>query len=270
MENIINLSAHATQSAAIGEWATAMAGFHAELLPIRKDGEAKQNVKGKDGNTYPVTRRYLSLDGILDAVRPILARHGLFVTQELTGSGVATTIFHKSGQFRTSIMETSAAWEGSPMTNSIQNAGGSFTYLKRYALAAALAISADEDSDGADHQPAQKKPSSQQKPLQSEKKDMTPEQVSKAKLVSEVGKCFADINPSEELTIAIYQKVWGVESGKGFFQAVPLDKISEGLEKLRTFAHEYREYKLYCAEKKEQPKHSDALDYLEKAVNSPV
>lgn len=257
--NIINLSAHATQSAAIGEWATAMAGFHAELLPIRKDGEAKQNVKGKDGNTYPVTRRYLSLDGILDAVRPILARHGLFVTQELTGSGVSTTIFHKSGQFRTSIMETSAQWEGSPMTNSIQNAGGSFTYLKRYALAAALAISADEDSDGADHQP--QKPA--QKPAQAQPK----QDGGQLAEVARMKKIMRDIAPSQDLGVKIMQELYGVASSKEA-EGLAAKALMVANNDAITFHHEYKEYMLYCEGKKELPDPEYIEGLIKKSKNS--
>lgn len=258
---IINLSAHATQSASIGEWATAMAEFHAELLPIRKDGEAKQNVKGKDGNIYLVTRRYLSLDGILDAVRPILARHGLFVTQELTGSGVATTIFHKSGQFRTSIMETSAVWEGSPMTNSIQNAGGSFTYLKRYALAAALAISADEDSDGADHQP--QKPA--QKPAQAQAKQDDGQLAE----VARMKKIMRDIAPSIELGSKIIQAFYGVPGSKEA-ETLKTETLKAGNEYAVTFYEEYRQYMDYFKQKNELPEQKDIDGLIEKAKRLPL
>lgn len=261
MENIINLSAHATQSTMIGEWAAAMVAFHAELLPIRKDGEAKQMVKSKDGNQYPVTRRYLSLDGILDAVRPILAKHSLFVTQELTGSGVATTIFHKSGQFRTSIMETSAQWEGSPMTNSIQNAGGSFTYLKRYALAAALAISADEDSDGADHQP--QKPV-QKMAAQAKQPTANGEQLAE---IARMKKIMRDIAPSKDLGVKIMQWLYGVASSKEA-EGLTANALMVANNDAITFNHEYNEYMLYCEGKKELPDPEHIEGLIKKSKNS--
>lgn len=225
----------------IQEWAAAMAAFHAELQPIQKDKTAKQRLKRKDGGEYEVERQYLSLDGILDTVRPILAKHGLFVMQPLTGDGIATTIYHKSGQFQTTIFPMSASWEGSPMTNSIQNAGGSFTYLRRYALAAALSISADDDRDGTDHAP--KVPS---KP--SQKAIITPDAALTA--FGKTKELLRQINPSKEIALLILQGFFGVGESKEI-PTLPVGTINQGNNYLATFQHEYGEYKLYCQEQKE-------------------
>lgn len=249
----------------IQEWAAAMAAFHAELQPIQKDKTAKQRLKRKDGGEYEVERQYLSLDGILDTVRPILAKHGLFVMQPLTGDGIATTIYHKSGQFQTTIFPMSASWEGSPMTNSIQNAGGSFTYLRRYALAAALSISADDDRDGADHAPkVQSKPS--QKQQSTAPKATTTPDADPARIAFEKTKeLLREINPSKEIALLILQGFFGVGESKEI-PALPVTKINLGNTFLTTFQHEYSEHQLYC----QQTKEPEDMEYIKKLIEDAI
>lgn len=94
---------------------------------------------------------YASLPGIIDHVRPVLASHGLAVTQETitadTGPGarigVVTRITHRSGEW----LEFGPLWL-MPTKPDPQAAGSAITYARRYALAAALGIAADEDDDG--------------------------------------------------------------------------------------------------------------------------
>jgi len=91
--------------------------------------------------------RYASLPAMLDAVRPILAKHGLAAVQLAVSEpdgrvGVETILLHASGQYLASrilVMPT----KGDP-----QGAGSALTYCRRYALAAALGIAGDEDDDG--------------------------------------------------------------------------------------------------------------------------
>ena len=113
---------------------TAMVRFNADFEAIAKDGKSNRN-------------KYATLDGIMNAVRPILAKHGLYVRQPISGGMVITMLCHESGEF------TAAAMPYKPMssngTNDLQNAGGGFTYIKRYAISAMLAISTDADDDGA-------------------------------------------------------------------------------------------------------------------------
>jgi len=85
--------------------------------------------------------RYASLPAMLDAVRPILAKHGLAAVQLAVSEpdgrvGVETILLHASGQYLASrilVMPT----KGDP-----QGAGSALTYCRRYALAAALGIPA--------------------------------------------------------------------------------------------------------------------------------
>lgn len=102
---------------------------------------ATVNVPGR------AARRYASLDGIMLAIRPMLAEQGLFIEQPIAGDRIITTIRHKSGQFRSSALHF-VPMQGNG-TNALQNMGGGFTYIKRYALSAMLAIATEEDDDGA-------------------------------------------------------------------------------------------------------------------------
>ena len=88
------------------------------------------------------------LAGVLDHVRPILAKHGLYVAQYVTNDDthvrVTTSIGHTTGE---SIDCGDVTW---PMPDKVQVFGGLITYLRRYALTAALGLSgADDDDDGA-------------------------------------------------------------------------------------------------------------------------
>lgn len=121
-----------------GELMAALAKANVELTNPTKDKTANAGAYGY---------KYASLDTILAHVRPVLAKHGLSIIQDVTladGRAVVTTrLLHASGQ---SITFGPVTWASGP---DIQKAGGAITYLRRYALTAALSVAADEDTDGA-------------------------------------------------------------------------------------------------------------------------
>jgi hypothetical protein len=98
----------------------------------------------KDANNPHYNKQYLSLDNLINTVRPLLASAGLTIVQDLAGDYLTTVIYHISGQFRGSAMPFSPTGRGQ---NAMQDLGGSITYAKRYALGAALSISVDTDDD---------------------------------------------------------------------------------------------------------------------------
>lgn len=109
--------------------------FHASLKPIRKDA---QNPFFKSD--------YLTLSGILDAVRQPLATNGLAVIQSMkvqeATTILVTKLIHESGEEVSSEMIM-------PVLGDPQKLGSLITYYKRYQLQALLGIStADEDDDG--------------------------------------------------------------------------------------------------------------------------
>jgi hypothetical protein len=90
--------------------------------------------------------KYASLDAILDAVRPILTKHGLALSQEPLmeegRAGVLTRVIHSSGEARESTLLLPV------QQNTAQGIGSAITYARRYAISSILGIAADDDDDG--------------------------------------------------------------------------------------------------------------------------
>jgi hypothetical protein len=126
----------------IEEWTAAFTAAQKEFPPITKRQEAQIDTKG--GGSYSYS--YADLTEILDAVVPILNKHGLSLSQSPVYHdglvGVMTAIFHTSGQ----TVETEPLLL--PAGNTAQSAGSAITYARRYALTAVLGISPGEDDDG--------------------------------------------------------------------------------------------------------------------------
>ena len=101
----------------------------------------------KDAQNPHLKNKYVSLDNLLNTVRPILTKNNLVFTQELAGESLVTCIYHSSGEFKGSAMPFYPMSENRG-TNLLQNIGGGITYAKRYALSALLGISVDTDDDG--------------------------------------------------------------------------------------------------------------------------
>lgn len=93
--------------------------------------------------------KYADLQSILEATRPALNRHGLFVYQRVSSSkdgvSVETCVSHSSGETLSSGVLFIPVL--SPK-NPSQAFGSAETYARRYSLSAFLGVSADEDDDG--------------------------------------------------------------------------------------------------------------------------
>lgn len=91
--------------------------------------------------------KFANLAAVRNAVVPVLAKHGLFIAQNLTNTerGIACTtiVTHSSGQ-----QMTFGPLEMPAMKADAQGLGSAATYARRYALMAALCIVGDEDDDG--------------------------------------------------------------------------------------------------------------------------
>lgn len=106
--------------------------------------------------------RYTSLKGVIDYIKTHALAYGLSFMQlpvsEFDAVGVETFIFHTSGQyisrvmtvpFPESIRKQDRSGEIILVSRNVQQeAGGAITYIRRYALAAAFGLYADEDIDG--------------------------------------------------------------------------------------------------------------------------
>jgi hypothetical protein len=103
--------------------------------------DAKGQVRGRQDYVY------LSLPALLEYVRKEFGRKGLAVSQDVSGDStgifVKTVILHLSGQW----FELGPAFI--PATGGPQEWGSAITYARRYSLAAAVGLAADEDDDAA-------------------------------------------------------------------------------------------------------------------------
>ena len=105
----------------------------------------------KFNSTNPFLKnKYADLGAIIAAAKPVLAKHGLAVSQLSTSDddriGVETVLMHQSGEFIASSLSMEIVDEKGK--SSAQVAGSIITYLRRYALASILGMYADEDGDG--------------------------------------------------------------------------------------------------------------------------
>ena len=125
----------------IGEIATAFVACQAELEAVPKTAE----------NPF-FHSKYADLATVVGATRPILAKHGLAVTQTFQPSEsdgvlhIETTLVHRSGQFWSSLL-TMPLDKPTP-----QGAGSAMSYGRRYAYSAILGVitEADDDAEGAE------------------------------------------------------------------------------------------------------------------------
>ena len=108
----------------------------------------------KDAKNEHLRNQYVSLDNLLNVIRPLLSENGLVVVQQLAGEYMTTVLYHSSGQFIGANMPFNPM-NGNKGTNALQELGGGITYAKRYSLSALLQISVDVDTD-ANNSPIQK------------------------------------------------------------------------------------------------------------------
>ena len=124
------------------EWSAAWVAAWAELPAIEK----KRTVK-----TDRFSYSYADLADVLSSVRPVLAKHGLAVSQSVVpvdgGVGVETRVTHRSGGYE--VYGPTVV----PGGGSAQQAGAAITYARRYGLAAALGIATEDDTDGPQEAP---------------------------------------------------------------------------------------------------------------------
>ena len=130
-----------TRSDSIAKISPALVAAQASFPPIVKDGK------------NPAFRsRYATLDGIMAAIRPALAAHGLAVVQgaihpetdgaKLVGLSVESVLVHTSGEWMATAVPV-------PVTKSdAHGLGSALSYGRRYGISALLALTTDEDDDG--------------------------------------------------------------------------------------------------------------------------
>lgn len=100
-----------------------------------------------DGVNPHFQSKHMTLGTLLSKARPVLNRHGIAMTQfpsraEDGTPTLTTTFLHESGENLSSVAPLLLT------KNDPQGQGSAITYMRRYALAAALGISDQEDDDG--------------------------------------------------------------------------------------------------------------------------
>jgi ERF superfamily len=118
-------------SASVKDLAAALSKFQSEVPAVVKD------------STNPFFKsKYATLDGLISTIRKPLADNGLSFSQLPSGDNqLATIIMHKSGEWLKAIATLH------PTKNDPQGQGSAITYMRRYALGAALGIATEEDDD---------------------------------------------------------------------------------------------------------------------------
>ena len=91
--------------------------------------------------------KYVSLDALLDAIKPVLLDHDLALIQTLVSEdgkvGVSTAFLHASGE-RFDFGKLMVKADGL----TAQQIGGAITYIRRQSIQTACGISVDLDDDG--------------------------------------------------------------------------------------------------------------------------
>lgn len=120
-----------------------------ELATALSKAQGTMRASGKSGTNPFFKHAYATFDDILAAIKKPLADNGLAFTQLLDRDGetqiLTTMLIHTSGQYIAASAELNVV--PSKGTNALQDFGKAITYMKRYALAAMLGVSSDEDTD---------------------------------------------------------------------------------------------------------------------------
>jgi hypothetical protein len=123
------------QSNEINELAKALVSAQAEFSAVPK------------GSVNPFFKsKYAGLPEVVQHTAPVLAKHGLavsqFITHDESGSdSLLTYLIHSSGQYIAYSMRLHLAKED------MQSFGSACTYARRYSYMSALGLVADEDDD---------------------------------------------------------------------------------------------------------------------------
>lgn len=135
-------------SAEIDKLAEAIAAAQGEFPTIGKNKTAKvKGVSRKTGKEYEMTYNYADIADVLDAVRPILSKHKIMVSQGTKvldgGMYVETRLIH-AGQW------IACDYPVASVSGDHQQMGSALTYARRYALCALVGVAAEEDTDAQD------------------------------------------------------------------------------------------------------------------------
>lgn len=148
LERLFELQKNVRDQQAKEAWNHAMARFQAECPPIKKTATAKISTRGGGSFDYS----YAPLGDIMAIVQPVMGPLGLHVSFRVSyekGLAIANCrVSHEFGHFEESGNVAMPVDDSSGMgANPAQRVGIAQSYAKRYAAAAVLGISPEEDPD---------------------------------------------------------------------------------------------------------------------------
>lgn len=118
-------------SPTIAKLAAALTDFQAAVPSVLKD------------STNPFFKsKYATLENFINTIKPHLKKSGLSYSQLPDADGLTTVIMHSSGEW----LKATASLHLSKQDP--QGQGSAITYMRRYALGAALGLATEEDDDG--------------------------------------------------------------------------------------------------------------------------
>lgn len=142
----------------------ALAAAQLELENPAKTKTAKvKGVSKKTGKDFEMSYTYADIGDVLASARPVLAKHGISITQVPMPRGnmmmLVTRLSHE-GQW------IEGDYPVCQIAADHQQMGSALTYSRRYALTAMIGVAAEDDDDGAIA-------ASPQRPQQSERREPT-------------------------------------------------------------------------------------------------
>jgi ERF superfamily len=175
--------------------AEALAAFQGEVVDPHRS--KKGQVRGKADYVY------VPLDDLLAAVRPLMCKHGLAVTQPVAvvgeRVGVRTTLLHASGQQIEGFYPV-------PWGGGAQERGSEITYARRYSLEAILGIAPTDDDDGKAAQEGRAAQDGKSKPKTEAKTEPKPAPAKGAKKES---------GPADSVVAALTAAGWAADVVEG-------------------------------------------------------
>jgi len=161
------------RSPAIGKLVAARAKASAKIKAIVKDKQAKVESRKDGGRSY--SYQYADLADVLEAIEEAISEQGLAIFQTTQDRGrdgtyLITTLAHESDQWIAAEIRLKSADAGP------QVYGSEMTYLRRYAVLAALALAPESDDDGkqAQDRADQARQQPQQRPDRPARAEMAP------------------------------------------------------------------------------------------------
>lgn len=125
---------------------------HLALALSNLQGELEDVYKNAQGYGY----NYADLSSVLNLLRPLLQKNGLSIAQPVSGDSgtitITTMLMHSSGQYISSGVTITIDVSNKKM-NSLQAAGSTITYLRRYSLMSLIGLAATDDDgkSGGEH-----------------------------------------------------------------------------------------------------------------------